>query len=140
VAFFLFLGLKGLATALWEGFGEVGLRFLVVDARTGRPIRGAKIVLFVPTETGPSQETYTGPEGTAGLVVTCPVLVDRGLFGASCSAYLVEWWFKVMATGYEGTGRESLAWYTVWNKGVESPDPPPIRVELKRLPGRAAGK
>jgi hypothetical protein len=139
MGFFLFVGRKCRTTVLWEGPGKVWLRFLVVDAWAGQPIHGAKVVLFGPNDTRPSPEVFTGPEGTASLVVACPVLVEKGLFGASTSAYLVNWSFKVTAAGYEGSGRESLAWYTVWNKGVENPDPPPIRVELMRLPAAVKG-
>jgi hypothetical protein len=140
VALLVFGWMKGKATVWRTGFKHIRLHFRAVDAWTGQPIPGAKVVLFIPTDTGPSQEACTGSDGTASVMVLCQVLVKRGIFGISSFPCLDRWWFKVAANGYEGTGREWLDLYTIWNQGVENPDPPPIRVELKRRPGRTAGK
>jgi hypothetical protein len=144
VAFFLFVVVKALATACWEGSKEVGLRFVVVASRTGQPIQGAKISLFPSALAGPTPEACTeaatGSEGSASWSVSCRVVECRGLFGVGSSVYFDGWWFQITAAGYKGTGRECWAWHTgCWSQDINNPDPPPIRVDLKRLPAAGEG-
>ncbi len=137
VGFLLLVGVLALMTAHAEGVTEVGLRFLVLDARTGLPIPGAKVVLLIPADPGPSRETSTGPAGMASLVAGCRVVRRRALCWDAGFVCFAGRWFMVTAEGYEGTGRRRLAWHTGRVRDINSPDPPPIRVELKRLPLRA---
>jgi hypothetical protein len=97
------------------------------------------VVEFTSIHAGLSREISTGPDEAASLAVPCRVFGKRVLFWTRCFVYFNDRWFKVTVAGYEGTGREPLAWYTAWNKGVENPDPPPIRVELRRLPAAGEG-
>ena len=143
IALVVFVWMKAEVTVWWAGFNLVQLQFRAVDACTGQPIQGAKAVVFMPTDTvfmptdtGPLLEACTGPDGVASVIALCWVVVERGLFGTSSFPCLERRWFKVTAAGYEGTGWECLALYTVWHKGGERPDPPPIRAELERLPLR----
>jgi hypothetical protein len=138
LAFFLLVGMKCLVTACWEGSGEVGLRFVVVEARSGRPIQGAKVVVLTPFP-AESQETSTGPEGTASLVAPCQVVRRKVLCWTAGVVHFTDRWFKVTAEGYEGTGRECLSWHTGRVRDLGHADPPPIRVELKRLPATGKG-
>jgi hypothetical protein len=137
VAFYLFLGMIGLVTFVWQGRQEVRLRFLVVDARTRRPIQGASVFLFRPTLTGPFAEGTTDPQGEASVVVTCRVSAERVLLWANSSIHL-DGWFEVKAADYEATRRLYLAWHKFWHLDIGDANLPPTRVELKRLP--AAGK
>jgi hypothetical protein len=137
VAFLLLLGMKGLATVLWDGSQEVRLRFLVVEAQNEQPIPGARVCLFCPTQAGPTVESSTDPQGAASVAVVCQVVTQRVLLWASSSIYF-NGWFTVAAAGYEGTRRRYLSWHKFWVRHIGDTDPPPIRVELKRLP--AAGK
>jgi len=140
-SFVLLVGVKALATARWEGFEGVWLQFVAVDARTTESIPGAKVALYVaPSAREPWQEACTSPEGTATLTVYCWVRVKRWLFLARCSAFFADWQFRVTAAGYGETARELLASHAIWAKGVQTLDPLPIRVELKRLPGPAVGE
>src|SRR5262249_31310589 len=128
-----------LVTAYAKGSKDVRLRFLVVEASTGQPIPGGKVALFIWPQKGSSVEASTCPEGTVSLVAPCPVLLYRGLFRASYSVYLDSWWFEATAAGHEGTGRQYLVWHTLWIRDIGDADPPPIRVELKRLPAAGEG-
>jgi hypothetical protein len=138
VALMMFACVKALVTVYSKGSKDVLLRFLVLDASTGQPIPGAKVALFLWPQQGSSGEASTCPEGTASLVAPCPVLLERGLFRVSHSVYLDSWWFEATAAGHEGTGRQCLVWHTLWIRDMGGADPPPIRVELRRLP--AAGE
>jgi hypothetical protein len=132
-----FLVTKGLASVSWDRLQEVRLRFLVVEAQHGQPIPGARVCFFRPTQAGPTEEVTTDPQGKASVAVACQVAAERGLLRASSSIY-VDGWFTVAAEGYEGTGRLYLSCHRFWMREIGDTDPPPIRVELKRLP--AAGK
>ena len=139
VAFVLLVGVLALITAYAEGAKEVGIRFVVVEAGTGRPIPGAEVVLLIPTDPGPSPEASTGPAGVASIVAPCRVVRRRLLFWDASVVYFAGWWFKVTAEGYQGTGRQSLAWHTGRVRDLGHADPPPIRVELERLPAAGEG-
>ena len=139
VAFLLLVSMLALITGYAEGAKEVGIRFLVVEAGTGRPIQGAKVVLLTPADPGPSRETSTEPAGMASIVAACQVLRRRTLCWDAGFVYFTGRWFKVTAEGYEGTGRRSLAWHTGRFRDLGHADPPPIRVELKRLPAAGEG-
>jgi hypothetical protein len=138
VAFLLLVGVLALITAYTDGAKEVRIRFVVVEAGTGRPIQGAKVVLLIPNDSEPSRETSTGPAGMASIVAGCQVVRRRALCWEATAVYFTGRWFHVTAEGCEGTGREYLAWHTGRVRDIGHADPPPIRVELKRLP--AAGK
>ena len=139
VALMVFAYGKALVTAYSKGSKDVLLRFLVLDASSEQTIPGAKVALFIWPQQGSSVEASTCPEGTVSLVAPCPVLLYRGLFRASYAVYLDSWWVAATAVGYEGTGRQCLVWHTLWIRDLRHADPPPIRVELKRLPAAGEG-
>jgi hypothetical protein len=139
VAFLLLVSVLALITAYAEGFREVGLRFLVVDARTGLPVQGANVALLIPNDLRPSPEASTGPAGMASLVAACRVVRRRVLCWEATVVYFTGRRFKVTAEGYEGTERQYLAWHTGRVRDLGHADPPPIRVELKRLPAAGEG-
>ena len=135
----LLICVLALITAYAEGAKEVGIRFLVVEAGTGRPVQGAKVVLLIPANPGPSRETSTGPAGMASIVADYQVLRRRALCWDAAVVYFTGRWFMVTAEGYEGTGRRSLSWHAGRFRDLGHADPPPIRVELKRLPAVGGG-
>jgi hypothetical protein len=60
------------------------------------------------------------------------------LFTNSSHVDFHNWGLEVSRDGYRGTGRLELAQFTGERRDGDDTTPPPIRVELKRLP--AAGK
>ena len=139
VAFLLLVCVLALITAHTEGAKGVGIQFLVVEARIGQPIQGAKVVLLIPADPGPTPEAATGPAGIASIVTACHVVRRRVLCWEATVVYFTGRWFMVAAEGHEGTGLQYLARHTGRVRDLENADPPPIRVELKRLPAAGEG-
>jgi hypothetical protein len=135
----LYLFVETVKTTLWIGSRDVELQFVVVDKGTGQPIEGATISLYGGYESDPPLTLHTGLDGTAKKVVTCRSGGRETLFTSSSHVSFGNWGLEITKDGYRGTGRLELAQFTGESRDGDDATPPPIRVELKRLPAAGEG-
>jgi hypothetical protein len=127
----LVLFLAAVCVTYWTGSKDVRLRFLVVDAKTRAPIQGASVVLYhLGGDDG--REVKTGPNGAANLTIPCMTAGRSSLFEYSGSVTFWEWRISVSKERYAGPDKVELLYWTGEGRDINSPDPPPIRVELMR--------
>jgi hypothetical protein len=122
----------------WTGSKDVELRFLVVDAQTRAPIEGASVMLSRPGKDY-GREVKTGPDGAASLTVSCWTACKSSFFEYSGSVMFWDWEINVSKDGYGSICKVELPYWKGGIRDIGDADPPPIRVELKRLPAAGEG-
>jgi hypothetical protein len=131
------LSIPFLAVVHWSGTKNVTLRFDVLDVKSERAIRGARIRLMVPHRPDLA-EARTAADGRAevsnGYLAggTCRGFSERG------AVIFEEWWVEVSAEGYDPKV-VSLAEFTGRARSLQKAIPPPIGVSLERTAPAGGG-
>jgi hypothetical protein len=113
----------------WQGFKDLRIDLVVVDAETGAPVPGASIRLT--PDTGPVSSVTTGPDGAASLVHRFPTsrraswLDNRG----SVIFHAVD--IEVKAPGYVPL-KTMLSDYLWAAQDIDKPGPPRFQVPIQR--------
>jgi hypothetical protein len=132
------LAVVGLAAidAVWVGDASIPLQFVILDASTGRPIKGATIRLINEPTPESEYEAADDPAGRAEIVVHAMVSGRSSWFRGTRSVNY-KWLLDVAADGYDGLSAD-LRRFTRDPAYHYNTAPPPIVIRLApMLPGRS---
>jgi hypothetical protein len=131
---------QALTVHVKAGTRDIELRFVVVDATTGAPLRGVKVYLLGPKAVRdylvaewPFHEGQTDAEGRVTLVAECRTSGKLNAFETTDVVHFSPWQFVAWLEGYVRAGPEFVGQYTGWERPF-SDRPPPIRIELRKQP------
>jgi hypothetical protein len=112
--------------ALWVGHDSISLKFLILDAPSGRPIEGATILL--PEKT-PEYRATTGQDGVAELVARFMV-AGRSSFLRQTRSVNYSTLLKISAEGHR-VAKGDLQNYTQAPRYHSETNPPLIVIRLE---------
>jgi hypothetical protein len=116
-------------TRFWQGFQDLRIDLVVVDAETGAPVAAASVRLT--PDGGRESSVTTGPDGAASLVHRFPTSGKVTWLDNTGSVIFHAVDIEVQAPGYIPL-KTMLSDYLGAAQETEKPDPPRFQVPIQR--------
>jgi hypothetical protein len=126
------------------GHRRTRLTFAVLDAETGGAVAGARVRVYWPALWVPDRVEEivgtTGRDGRTSLPLHCRTVTSEGLFHSRGVLVYPQAYLAVTAEGFEPSEPCWLSERTGRSRDLSDPEPPPVRLILRRQRPGAPGR